>query len=200
VWVLWITNAFNLIDALDGLAASSALFSTLVICVISILDKNDAIVFLTLALAGVIAGFLRYNFNPASIFLGDCGSLLIGFVLGAIALAGSQKWSTIVAVAIPLVRALLFRVTRACYRYAAKVVTVECISTEYGVLAEIIRPWLSRREFPTKLNYPPKSAFTWLYSGNLGRAHEWKTLVEVQALLEERNLLIRLVFQGDGGS
>jgi hypothetical protein len=180
MWVLWITNAFNLIDALDGLAAGSALFSTLVICVISILDKNDAIVFLTLALAGVIAGFLRYNFNPASIFLGDCGSLLIGFVLGAIALAGSQKWSTIVAVAIPLVRALLFRVTRACYRYAAKVVTVDedmrgCISTEYGVQAEIIQPWPLRREFPTRSNYPSKSAFTWLYSGNVGRAREWKT-------------------------
>jgi UDP-GlcNAc:undecaprenyl-phosphate GlcNAc-1-phosphate transferase len=103
LWVLWITNAFNLIDGLDGLAAGSALFSTLVICVIAVLSQSPAILFLSLALAGAIAGFLRYNFNPASIFLGDCGSLLIGFVLGAIALAGSQKSPTIVAVAIPLV-------------------------------------------------------------------------------------------------
>jgi UDP-GlcNAc:undecaprenyl-phosphate GlcNAc-1-phosphate transferase len=103
LWVLWITNAFNLIDGLDGLAAGSALFSTLVICVIAIVNQNDGIVFLALALAGAIAGFLRYNFNPASIFLGDCGSLLIGFVLAAIALAGSQKSPTMVAVAIPLV-------------------------------------------------------------------------------------------------
>ena len=103
IWILWITNAFNLIDGLDGLAAGSALFSTLVICASAILGHNDSILFLTLALAGAIAGFLRYNFNPASIFLGDCGSLLIGFVLGAIALAGSQKSPTIVAVAIPLV-------------------------------------------------------------------------------------------------
>jgi len=58
---------------------------------------------LTVALAGAIAGFLRYNFNPASIFLGDCGSLLIGFLLSAIALAGSQKAPTVVAVAIPIV-------------------------------------------------------------------------------------------------
>ncbi len=103
LWVLWITNAFNLIDGLDGLAAGSALFSTLVICIVAVLGHNDTILFLTLALAGAIAGFLRYNFNPASIFLGDCGSLLIGFLLSAIALAGSQKSPTMVAVAIPIV-------------------------------------------------------------------------------------------------
>jgi UDP-GlcNAc:undecaprenyl-phosphate GlcNAc-1-phosphate transferase len=103
LWVLWITNAFNLIDGLDGLAAGSALFSSLVTCVVAILFHGEGILFLTLALAGAIAGFLRYNFNPASIFLGDSGSLLIGFLLSAIALAGSQKSSIIVAVAIPIV-------------------------------------------------------------------------------------------------
>src|SRR5467141_507405 len=103
LWVLWITNAFNLIDGLDGLAAGSALFSTLVNCVLAVLFHNEGILILTLVLAGAIAGFLRYNFNPASIFLGDCGSLLIGFLLSAIALAGSQKAPTMVAVAIPIV-------------------------------------------------------------------------------------------------
>jgi UDP-GlcNAc:undecaprenyl-phosphate/decaprenyl-phosphate GlcNAc-1-phosphate transferase len=103
LWVLWITNAFNLIDGLDGLAAGSALFSTLVTCVVALLNHSEVIPFLTLALAGAIAGFLRYNFNPASIFLGDCGSLLIGFILSAIALGGSQKSPTVVAVAIPIV-------------------------------------------------------------------------------------------------
>lgn len=103
LWVLWITNAFNLIDGLDGLAAGSALFSTLVMCVVSLLSHNGATLLLSVALAGAIAGFLRYNFNPASIFLGDCGSLLIGFLLSAMALAGSQKAPTVVAVAIPIV-------------------------------------------------------------------------------------------------
>jgi UDP-GlcNAc:undecaprenyl-phosphate GlcNAc-1-phosphate transferase len=103
LWVLWITNAFNLIDGLDGLAAGSAFFSTLVTCVVAILYHSEGILFLALALAGAIAGFLRYNFNPASIFLGDCGSLLIGFLLSAIAIAGSQKSPTVVAVAIPIV-------------------------------------------------------------------------------------------------
>jgi hypothetical protein len=58
---------------------------------------------LTLALAGSILGFLRFNFNPATIFLGDCGSLFIGFMLSALALAGAQKAPTIIAVAIPVV-------------------------------------------------------------------------------------------------
>ncbi len=103
LWVLWITNAFNLIDGLDGLAAGSALFSTLVTCVAALLGHNEVVLFLTLALAGAITGFLRYNFNPASIFLGDCGSLLIGFLISAIAIAGSEKSPTMVAVAIPVV-------------------------------------------------------------------------------------------------
>ena len=103
LWVLWITNAFNLIDGLDGLAAGSALLSTLVSCVVAMVSHNEVVLILTFALAGAIGGFLRYNFNPASIFLGDCGSLLIGFLISAIAIAGSHKSPTMVAVAIPIV-------------------------------------------------------------------------------------------------
>jgi UDP-GlcNAc:undecaprenyl-phosphate GlcNAc-1-phosphate transferase len=103
LWVLAITNAFNLIDGLDGLAAGSALFSTLVAFVVSLLNGQSLITLMTIALAGAILGFLRYNFNPATIFLGDSGSLFIGFLLSALALAGAQKAPTIVAVAIPVV-------------------------------------------------------------------------------------------------
>lgn len=103
LWVLAITNAFNLIDGLDGLAAGSALFSTLVAFVVALLNGPSLVTVITIALAGAILGFLRYNFNPATIFLGDSGSLFIGFVLSAMALAGAQKAPTIVAVAIPVV-------------------------------------------------------------------------------------------------
>jgi UDP-GlcNAc:undecaprenyl-phosphate GlcNAc-1-phosphate transferase len=100
LWVLAITNAFNLIDGLDGLAAGSALFSTLVVFVVALLFGYSLVTVMTIALAGAILGFLRFNFNPATIFLGDSGSLFIGFLLSALALAGAQKAPTIVAVAI----------------------------------------------------------------------------------------------------
>ncbi len=103
VWVLAITNAFNLIDGLDGLAAGSALFSTLVAFVVALLNGPSLVTVMTIALAGAILGFLRFNFNPATIFLGDSGSLFIGFLLSALALEGAQKAPTIVAVAIPVV-------------------------------------------------------------------------------------------------
>ena len=103
LWVLAITNAFNLIDGLDGLAAGSALFSTLVAFVVALLNGPSLVTVMTIALAGAILGFLRFNFNPATIFLGDSGSLFIGFMLSALALKGAQKAPTIVAVAIPVV-------------------------------------------------------------------------------------------------
>jgi UDP-GlcNAc:undecaprenyl-phosphate/decaprenyl-phosphate GlcNAc-1-phosphate transferase len=103
LWVIGITNAFNLIDGLDGLAAGSALFSTFVVFVVAIFSGASSLSLLTIALAGSILGFLRFNFNPATIFLGDCGSLFIGFMLSALALAGSQKAPTVIAVAIPVV-------------------------------------------------------------------------------------------------
>jgi UDP-GlcNAc:undecaprenyl-phosphate GlcNAc-1-phosphate transferase len=103
LWVVAVTNAFNLIDGLDGLAAGSALFSTLVVFVVSIVGRSWLGSLMSVTLAGAILGFLRFNFNPATIFLGDSGSLFIGFMLSALALAGAQKAPTFVAVAIPVV-------------------------------------------------------------------------------------------------
>ena len=103
LWVIGITNAFNLIDGLDGLAAGSALFSTLVVFIVALVSHSNWLALATIVLAGAILGFLRFNFNPATIFLGDSGSLFIGFLLSAFALQGATKAPTVVAVAIPVV-------------------------------------------------------------------------------------------------
>lgn len=102
VWVVGIANAFNLIDGVDGLATGSALFSSLVLLTISMIQGRTLVAVVALALTGALAGFLRYNFNPASIFLGDSGSLFVGFALAALSVQGMQKASTAVAVAIPI--------------------------------------------------------------------------------------------------
>jgi UDP-GlcNAc:undecaprenyl-phosphate GlcNAc-1-phosphate transferase len=102
-WVLWITNAFNLIDGLDGLAAGSSLLSMLTVFAVCLISGNVQISLLAVVLAGATIGFLRFNFNPANIFLGDSGRLFLGFMLSALAFAGSEKTPTIVAVALPVV-------------------------------------------------------------------------------------------------
>jgi UDP-GlcNAc:undecaprenyl-phosphate GlcNAc-1-phosphate transferase len=102
VWVVGISNAFNLIDGLDGLATGASLFAALVMLVVSFFMGHTLAVVISLALTGALIGFLRYNINPASIFLGDSGALFIGFLLAALSLLSSQKASTAVAVAIPL--------------------------------------------------------------------------------------------------
>ena len=100
-WLVGISNAFNLIDGIDGLASGAALFSSMVILVVSFTQGAALTIVVALVLCGALAGFLRYNFNPASIFLGDSGALFVGFTLAALSVLGTQKATTAVAVAIP---------------------------------------------------------------------------------------------------
>jgi len=75
LWLVGIANAFNLIDGMDGLAAGAALFASLVILVVSLAGESPLMIVFALVLCGALSGFLRYNFNPASIFLGGCGTI-----------------------------------------------------------------------------------------------------------------------------
>jgi UDP-GlcNAc:undecaprenyl-phosphate/decaprenyl-phosphate GlcNAc-1-phosphate transferase len=102
LWLVGMSNAFNLIDGLDGLAAGLAVVATLGLFVTAIYGGGWETATVTAALAGALLGFLPYNFNPARVFLGDCGSLPVGFVLAAIAVEHSIKTSAAVAVAVPL--------------------------------------------------------------------------------------------------
>ena len=102
LWIVGITNAVNLIDGLDGLAAGIALITTLTVGIIAFDRGLLGVTAASVTLAGALAGFLRYNFNPARIFLGDSGSLFLGFVLAVTSVRGSQKGTTAVAIMVPL--------------------------------------------------------------------------------------------------
>lgn len=102
VWLVGCTNAVNLIDGVDGLASGVALFATSTTLFVALLQNNVALAMATAPLAGCLLGFLRYNFNPATIFLGDCGSLSIGFLLGCYSILWSQKSATILGMTAPL--------------------------------------------------------------------------------------------------
>jgi UDP-GlcNAc:undecaprenyl-phosphate GlcNAc-1-phosphate transferase len=101
-WLVAISNAFNLIDGMDGLATGAALFSSIVILGVALAGGHQVMIVVTIVMCGALAGFLRYNFNPASIFLGDSGALFIGFLLAALSLAGAQKATTTIAVITPI--------------------------------------------------------------------------------------------------
>jgi UDP-GlcNAc:undecaprenyl-phosphate GlcNAc-1-phosphate transferase len=102
IWIVGVTNAINFIDGLDGLAAGSALISTLTILCVAIIKDRFATACLTAILSGAILGFLPYNFNPASIFMGDTGAQLLGFLLAAISIEGAVKSATAIAIAVPI--------------------------------------------------------------------------------------------------
>lgn len=101
-WLIGCSNALNLIDGVDGLATGVGVFSTVTMLVAAFLQGHYTLVAAMAPLAGALLGFLRFNFNPASIFLGDCGSLTLGFVLGCYGVLWSQKCSTVLAVTAPL--------------------------------------------------------------------------------------------------
>jgi len=102
LWLLACCNAFNLVDGMDGLAAGVGMFATVTIFVAALMEKNMALAMATLPLAGCLLGFLCYNFNPATIFLGDSGSLLIGFLLGCYGIIWTQKSATLLGMTAPL--------------------------------------------------------------------------------------------------
>lgn len=101
-WLVAISNAFNLIDGVDGLATGAALFSSVVILIVALAGGHSVMIVVAIVICGALAGFLRYNFNPASIFLGDSGALFVGFLLAALSLLGAQKATTAIAVITPI--------------------------------------------------------------------------------------------------
>jgi UDP-GlcNAc:undecaprenyl-phosphate GlcNAc-1-phosphate transferase len=94
-WIVGLTNALNFLDNMDGVSSGIAIVASLFILGLTLLKgQTNNVALLSSALAGSCLGFLRYNFNPASIFMGDCGSLLLGYMLAVLAIIGGWQHSS----------------------------------------------------------------------------------------------------------
>ena len=117
-WIVAITNAINLIDGLDGLAAGVSVIALATIAFIAILQGNIFIIMICSVLIGSLLGFLVFNFHPAKIFLGDSGALLIGFIIGFVSLLGFKNitfislFFPIVILAVPFIDTLFAMIRR----------------------------------------------------------------------------------------
>jgi len=101
-WIVGITNAVNLSDGLDGLAAGISAIACVVIAVLAICNSDVVMAVLMLALLGSLTGFLLFNFDPAKIFMGDSGSLFLGFTIASSSVLCATKTETLVGLALPI--------------------------------------------------------------------------------------------------
>jgi UDP-GlcNAc:undecaprenyl-phosphate GlcNAc-1-phosphate transferase len=103
LWFVAITNAFNLVDGADGVAGGAAIIATAAMLVVALMLDQPLVALVLIITAGAVLAFLFFNFPPASIYLGDAGSLSLGFLLGGLGLIASSKATTALAIAIPVV-------------------------------------------------------------------------------------------------
>jgi UDP-GlcNAc:undecaprenyl-phosphate/decaprenyl-phosphate GlcNAc-1-phosphate transferase len=101
-WIVAFVNVVNLIDGLDGLAAGISGIASLTLLLVSIQQQLSGPIILTAALAGATIGFLKYNFNPAKIFMGDAGAMFLGYTLAAVSVHGVLKTTVTVGVFVPV--------------------------------------------------------------------------------------------------
>ena len=102
LWIVGIINAVNLIDGMDGLAAGVSSISAMTLFIVAVITNEWNSALIAIALMGSALGFLRYNFNPAKIFMGDTGSMFLGYMLATASIAGVLKSATTVALAVPI--------------------------------------------------------------------------------------------------
>jgi UDP-GlcNAc:undecaprenyl-phosphate/decaprenyl-phosphate GlcNAc-1-phosphate transferase len=102
VWIVALTNAFNLVDGLDGLSAGLALISAVSLGAISVVAHRPTMAIASFVVAAALLGFLPFNIHPARVFLGDSGATAVGFVLACLALAGGSTLSAGLAILVPV--------------------------------------------------------------------------------------------------
>jgi UDP-GlcNAc:undecaprenyl-phosphate GlcNAc-1-phosphate transferase len=124
LWIVSVTNAFNLVDGLDGLSAGLGLISTASLAIVAVLTQNHDVLAISLVTVGALLGFIPYNLYPARVFLGDSGSTAIGFCLACLTLQGGGKLPAGLAVAVPLL-----------------VIGVPLADTVLSIARRVIRGW-----------------------------------------------------------
>lgn len=102
IWLIGVSNAVNLIDGLDGLAGGVSLISAVTLGIVCLLTANNMYAIVAFILVASIIGFLKYNFYPASIFMGDTGALFLGFVLGELSVLGTLKGAAFITLLLPV--------------------------------------------------------------------------------------------------
>ena len=103
LWIVGITNAVNFIDGLDGLACGVSAIATVTMLIIAVLYSEVQIALMMAALAGACLGFLPYNMNPAKIFMGDTGSMFLGYILAVTSIQGLFKFYAVISFAVPFI-------------------------------------------------------------------------------------------------
>lgn len=153
LWLVAITNAFNLIDGLDGLATGLGVIATATAAILLVTRGHGPEALVLAAVLGAAAGFLPYNFFPASIFLGDAGSLSLGFVLAVTSITGWQKGATAIAIGAPLL-VLLLPILDTVFSVARRL-------PDRGRLFVADRRHL--HHWLVSAGLPPRTAVLWLY-------------------------------------
>ena len=121
LWLIGITNAINLIDGLDGLAAGIVSIAALFFCLYGFFLKENFVLFSSLALMGANLAFLKYNFYPAKIFMGDTGSLFLGFIIGALAIYRASPEDSNNLFFLPAVLVLLFPIMDIVFAFIRRI-------------------------------------------------------------------------------
>lgn len=206
-WILLVTNAINLMDGLDGLAGGLALIVTTTVAAVALTMDHFGVVICAVALAGSLMGFLRYNFTPARIFMGDGGSQFLGYTLAVISIRGAQKGATAVAILVPLLALglpILDLATTVARR--ARRDNVSEPAGLLGLLRRVSRPDREHLHHNLlDLGLPPRRAALALYlvaslfalSGYLCMAHNSLSLAVFTLFLSVGSVaLIKVVFAG----
>ena len=145
LWMAAVSNAFNLIDGMDGLASGIGFFVTLSVFGVALAHGDQFVCILAAVLAGALLGFLKFNFAPARIYLGDTGSLSLGFFLAALAVYSAAKSSTALAIAVPYAAfglPVLDTVVTVIRRFLSNkpIFTADCNHTHHRLLKRGLSP------------------------------------------------------------